>query len=63
MGGIETTTLLLSNLVSNVPAVLLLMPGLALPDAADPGTHTWYLLAVVSTFNTLGRLSRGYAQA
>jgi len=44
-------TLLLSNLVSNVPAVLLLKPGLAIPASpADPVTHTWYLLAVVSTF-------------
>ncbi len=37
-------TLVLSNLVSNVPAVLLIKP--AIPLAA---THTWYLLAVVST--------------
>ncbi len=37
-------TLVLSNLVSNVPAVLLIKP--ALPLGA---THTWYLLAVVST--------------
>jgi Na+/H+ antiporter NhaD/arsenite permease-like protein len=44
-------TLILSNIVSNVPAVLLLMPGLAKPLATnDPITHTWYLLAVVSTF-------------
>ncbi|MGC8624148.1 MAG: anion transporter [Phycisphaerae bacterium] len=37
-------TLALSNIVSNVPAVLLLKP--AIPLTA---THTWYLLAVVST--------------
>jgi Na+/H+ antiporter NhaD/arsenite permease-like protein len=37
-------TLVLSNLVSNVPAVLLIKP--AIPLTA---THTWYLLAVVST--------------
>lgn len=44
-------TLVLSNLVSNVPAVLLLKPGLAMPSGtSDPVTHTWYLLAVVSTF-------------
>lgn len=44
-------TLLLSNLVSNVPAVLLLKPGLPLPASpADAVTATWYLLAVVSTF-------------
>jgi Na+/H+ antiporter NhaD/arsenite permease-like protein len=47
----SAVTLVLSNLVSNVPAVLLLMPGLAKPLAiSDPITHTWYLLAVVSTF-------------
>ena len=49
----SAVTLVLSNIVSNVPAVLLLMPGLAKPalgGAADPVTHTWYLLAVVSTF-------------
>jgi Na+/H+ antiporter NhaD/arsenite permease-like protein len=44
-------TLILSNVVSNVPAVLLLKPGLPLPQTlGDPATHTWYLLAVVSTF-------------
>ncbi|MCL5945873.1 MAG: anion transporter [Planctomycetes bacterium] len=37
-------TLTLSNIVSNVPAVLLIKP--AIPPAA---THAWYLLAVVST--------------
>ncbi len=43
-------TLALSNIVSNVPAVLLLMPGLAKPTGVgDAVTHTWYLLAVVST--------------
>ncbi len=44
-GPLAATTLVLSNLVSNVPAVLLLKP--AIPVAA---TSTWYLLAVVSTF-------------
>ena len=42
---LASTTLVLSNLVSNVPAVLLLKP--AIPVSA---TSTWYLLAVVSTF-------------
>ncbi len=47
----SSVTLILSNLVSNVPAVLLLKPGLAMPSgSADPITHTWYLLAVVATF-------------
>jgi Na+/H+ antiporter NhaD/arsenite permease-like protein len=51
----SAVTLVLSNVVSNVPAVLLLMPGLAKPlapiaGAIDPVTYTWYLLAVVSTF-------------
>jgi len=47
----STVTVVLSNLVSNVPAVLLLKPGLAIPAGiGDPVTHTWYLLAVVSTF-------------
>jgi Na+/H+ antiporter NhaD/arsenite permease-like protein len=44
-------TLILSNLVSNVPAVLLLKPGLPVPlNPQDPVTGTWYLLATVSTF-------------
>ena len=44
-------TVALSNIVSNVPAVLLLKHGLAVPaGTADPVTYTWYLLAVVSTF-------------
>ncbi len=38
-------TLVLSNIVSNVPAVLLLKPAIALH-----ATSSWYLLAVVSTF-------------
>ena len=48
----STVTLLLSNLVSNVPAVLLLKPGIPLPTPGLAGdtTHTWYLLATVSTF-------------
>ena len=47
----SAVTLVLSNLVSNVPAVLLLKPGLAVPvSTADAVTQTWYLLAVVSTF-------------
>jgi Na+/H+ antiporter NhaD/arsenite permease-like protein len=47
----SAVTLVLSNLVSNVPAVLLLKPGLAVPAGpSDPVTATWYLLAVVSTF-------------
>ena len=41
---LAAVTLVLSNIVSNVPAVLLIKP--AIPLAA---THTWYLLAVVST--------------
>jgi Na+/H+ antiporter NhaD/arsenite permease-like protein len=47
----SVVTLVLSNIVSNVPAVLLLKPGLAVPaGTGDPATHGWYLLAVVSTF-------------
>lgn len=47
----SAVTLVLSNIVSNVPAVLLLKPGLAIPAGiGDPITHIWYLLAVVSTF-------------
>ncbi len=42
---LASTTLVLSNLVSNVPAVLLIKP--AIPMSA---TSTWYLLAVTSTF-------------
>lgn len=38
-------TLILSNLVSNVPAVLLLIPSIPQSD-----TYTWDLLAVVSTY-------------
>ncbi len=41
---LAAVTLVLSNIVSNVPAVLLIKP--AIPLAA---THTWYLLAVIST--------------
>ncbi len=44
-GPLAAVTLALSNVVSNVPAVLLLKP--AIPVSA---TGTWYLLAVVSTF-------------
>jgi Na+/H+ antiporter NhaD/arsenite permease-like protein len=47
----SAVTLVLSNLVSNVPAVLLLKPGRPIPAGpSDPITFTWYLLAVVSTF-------------
>ena len=47
----SAVTLVLSNLVSNVPAVLLLKPGLTVPaSTSDAVTHTWYLLATVSTF-------------
>ena len=53
---LAVVTLVLSNLVSNVPAVLLIKP--AIPLAA---THTWYLLAVVSTlagnFTLLGSIA------
>ena len=41
---LAAVTLVLSNLVSNLPAVLLIKP--AIPLTA---THTWYLLAVIST--------------
>jgi Na+/H+ antiporter NhaD/arsenite permease-like protein len=48
---LSIATLILSNLVSNVPAVLLLKPGLAIPASnTDPVTVIWYLLATVSTF-------------
>ncbi len=42
---LASTTLVLSNLVSNVPAVLLIKPAIQVS-----ATSTWYLLAVVSTF-------------
>jgi Na+/H+ antiporter NhaD/arsenite permease-like protein len=42
-------TLVLSNLVSNVPAVLLLMPGLPAAGAGGGATGLWYLLAVVAS--------------
>ena len=38
-------TVVLSNLVSNVPAVILLKPSIALEDH-----RSWYLLALVSTW-------------
>ena len=41
---LAAVTLVLSNLVSNVPAVLLIKPAIPLTAA-----HTWYLLAVIST--------------
>ncbi len=44
-GPLAAITLILSNLVSNVPAVLLLKPAIPAHAAA-----LWYLLAVVSTF-------------
>ena len=44
-GPLAAVTLVLSNIVSNVPAVLLLKPVIPLHAAA-----LWYLLAVVSTF-------------
>lgn len=47
---LSALTLLLSNIVSNVPAVLLLKPGIPLPSIMPAATNTWYLLAVVSTF-------------
>lgn len=42
---LSAVTLVLSNLVSNVPAVLLLKPSIALADH-----RAWYLLAIVSTW-------------
>jgi len=44
-GGLVAVSLLLSNLVSNVPACMLLLPML---DKAD--TQSWYLLASASTY-------------
>jgi Na+/H+ antiporter NhaD/arsenite permease-like protein len=43
---LSAVTLVLSNLVSNVPAVLLLQPSLTQADSAK----LWYLLALVSTW-------------
>lgn len=44
-GGLLAISVLLSNLVSNVPACMLLLPML------DPGdTESWYLLAAASTY-------------
>lgn len=42
---LSAVTLVLSNLVSNVPAVLLLKPSIAMTDH-----RSWYLLAIVSTW-------------
>jgi Na+/H+ antiporter NhaD/arsenite permease-like protein len=42
---LSAITLLLSNLISNVPAVLLLQPAIPLHDR-----QSWYLLALVSTW-------------
>ena len=44
-GPLAAVTLVLSNITSNVPAVLLLKPAIPLHAAT-----LWYLLAVVSTF-------------
>src|SRR5262249_43212241 len=43
---LSAVTLVLSNLVSNVPAVLLLRPSLEAANSA----RLWYLLALVSTW-------------
>lgn len=43
--GLSAVTLILSNLISNVPAVLLLQPAIPLHDR-----QLWYLLALVSTW-------------
>ena len=45
--GLAAATALLSNLVSNVPAVLLLQP---LADAAADPAHAWLVVAMASTF-------------
>jgi Na+/H+ antiporter NhaD/arsenite permease-like protein len=45
--GLAGATALLSNLVSNVPAVLLLQP---LADAAADPAHAWLVVAMASTF-------------
>jgi Na+/H+ antiporter NhaD/arsenite permease-like protein len=42
---LSAVTLLLSNLISNVPAVLLLQPAIPLHDR-----QSWYLLALISTW-------------
>jgi Na+/H+ antiporter NhaD/arsenite permease-like protein len=44
---LSTVTLVLSNMVSNVPAVLLLKPTVA--SSADQSPKLWYLLSLVST--------------
>jgi Na+/H+ antiporter NhaD/arsenite permease-like protein len=47
LGGLAAFVALLSNLVSNVPAVMLLAP--LIPRLPDP-QETWLLLAMASTF-------------
>lgn len=47
VGGLSAVAAVLSNIVSNVPAVLLLAP--FVPHLADPG-RSWLVLAMASTF-------------
>jgi Na+/H+ antiporter NhaD/arsenite permease-like protein len=47
---LSAVTLALSNLVSNVPAVLLLQPTIHIATAATHSDYLWYLLALVSTW-------------
>lgn len=47
VGGLSVGAAILSNIVSNVPAVLLLAP--FVPHLADPG-RSWLVLAMASTF-------------
>jgi Na+/H+ antiporter NhaD/arsenite permease-like protein len=47
---LSATTTVLSNLVSNVPAVLLLQPTVQASAVAQHSNRLWYLLALVSTW-------------
>jgi Na+/H+ antiporter NhaD/arsenite permease-like protein len=49
-GPLTAVTLVLSNLVSNVPAVLLLQPSVNIAAQQAHSNQLWYLLALISTW-------------
>jgi len=49
-GPLAAVTLVLSNLVSNVPAVLLLQPSVSAAAQQAHSNQLWYLLALISTW-------------